>query len=34
MQDSLKDNIEIYKELLDNLNEGVYLLSSDRRITY
>ena len=27
-------NLDIYQELLDNLNEGIYLLSSDRRITY
>ncbi len=30
----MEDNIDIYKRLLDNLNEGVYLLDGDRRITY
>ena len=30
----MDDHQEIYKKLLDNLNEGVYLLNSDRQITY
>ena len=28
------DNIEVYRELLDNLSEGIYLLNSDRKIIY
>ena len=30
----MQDNIEIYKRLLDNLNEGIYLLNNDREITF
>ena len=34
MKDDMKDNIEIYQGLLNNLNEGIYLLDSDRKITF
>jgi diguanylate cyclase (GGDEF)-like protein/PAS domain S-box-containing protein len=34
MEDYMQDNIEIYKRLLDNLNEGIYLLNNDREITF
>jgi len=34
MEDYMQDNIEIYKRLLDNLNEGIYLLNNDRKITF
>ena len=34
MDDYFEDNLEIYKELLDNLSEGIYLLNSERKITY
>jgi PAS domain S-box-containing protein len=30
----MEDNTHIYQRLLDNLNEGVYLLDRNRRITY
>ena len=30
----VEDNTHIYQRLLDNLNEGVYLLDRNRRITY